>query len=415
MREQGLIAIMLAVLGGSLLVTTALLADPPVPNAQATDVIRTFGAAGLVTLMLVVTAGMVCGGALFAAEKEAGTMAFLEALPTGRWQLWRAKLVAGLVLAVVQVGLLLVVAAVMGVADGARVRGLVLYALLAYAWGTLGSTLSRTTLGSVGIAIPAATLATFVFLLPVYLFFSQSGSGLPRTSGLVFFFVMMLVTPLVLSGACSSQPLTTRGPRTHPPRPSVRAARRSPRFRWAAPGRGFAPLVWLTARQLWVPGAILSAFAFAFGVSLLLSNLPTAPDQLRPVFLWPVLALERGRADGGTRVRGRTSAPIRSVLVRTPVAARPRVVGEDRPEREFAGLAAGAARACRVSSVRSSGRETGSAPIAPRSPRCFGATCSTNWARKPGSTSSCPPCTGSPWGTCAASCSASSWWRAGWR
>ena len=97
-----------------MLVAAAALADPPTDDAPPTDVIRYLGAGRLATLMLAVTAGMVCGGAVFAAEREAGTFAFLESLPRTRWLLWQAKLAAGLGLAAVQIGLLVAVAAVLG-------------------------------------------------------------------------------------------------------------------------------------------------------------------------------------------------------------------------------------------------------------------------------------------------------------
>ena len=145
--------------------------------------------------MLAVTAGMVCGGALFAAEKEAGTMAFLEALPTSRLRLWRAKLIAGLILASAQLVVLLGVAAILGLAGGSFALRLAFYALLAFAWGTFGSTLARTTLGSVGVAIPAASLATFLILLPISLFLAPPGSATPRTLGWIVFEVLMVATP----------------------------------------------------------------------------------------------------------------------------------------------------------------------------------------------------------------------------
>src|SRR6185503_4536660 len=93
-REQGLIALTLLILGSGILAAAAILADPPAPGSGATDVMRVLGSG-----LLAVTAGTVCGGALFAAEREAGTMGFLESLPISRWQLWRAKLLAGALLA----------------------------------------------------------------------------------------------------------------------------------------------------------------------------------------------------------------------------------------------------------------------------------------------------------------------------
>jgi hypothetical protein len=130
-REQGLIAVMLAVLGGGLLVAAAAFADPPSKSAPVTDVFASLGAGRLLVLMLVVTAGMVCGGALFAAEREAGTMSFLDTLPTHRWALWRAKIAAGIVLGAAVVSVLLGAAALLDLGDGPFLRRLVVYALLA--------------------------------------------------------------------------------------------------------------------------------------------------------------------------------------------------------------------------------------------------------------------------------------------
>src|SRR6478752_5140272 len=65
LREQGLIALTLVLLGGALLVAAWAFAVPPSPNAPPTDIIRFLGVGQLATLMLAVTAGMVCGGAVF--------------------------------------------------------------------------------------------------------------------------------------------------------------------------------------------------------------------------------------------------------------------------------------------------------------------------------------------------------------
>jgi hypothetical protein len=284
MREQGVIAVALAVLGGGLLVAAATYADPPTPGASASDLVASLGLGRMLTLMLVVTAGMVCGGALFAAEREAGTMSFLEALPAARWSLWVSKLAAGLLLSGAQVGLLLGAAAVLELADGPFMSRLVVYALLAFAWGVLGSTLARTTLGSVGIAIPAATLATFLFLLPITVMFSGRSSTVPRPLGWLLFEALMFVTPLALSAwrftALDRKRAAEAVLRVNPG--AGGAAVRSRR-----PGWGLRALVWLSLRQIRLTGLVLSAFALVFGSSLLL-------PELRPLLVWPPLALMLG-------------------------------------------------------------------------------------------------------------------------
>ncbi len=287
LREQGLIAVMLAVLGGGLLVAAAAFADPPAQSAAATDIIASLGVGRLLALMLVVTAGMVCGGALFAAEKEAGTMAFLDALPTDRAALWRAKIAAGLVLAAVVVGALLGTTAALGLGDISFLRRLVIYAVLAFAWGTLGSTLARTTLGSVGVAIPAATLAAFLFLLPIYLFLSAPGLSGPRPLGWAIFEALMVVTPLALSARWFTASDRARAADAVNRIPVAVGSARPGAESDRPPGLGIRAVAWLTLRQLRVPGLVLSAFALAFGSALLLPN-------LYPLFVWPPLALAAG-------------------------------------------------------------------------------------------------------------------------
>ena len=274
-REQWVIALMLIVLGGGLLVGAAQLGDPPSTGASALDVVRSLGLGRLATLMLVVTSGMVCGGALFAAEREAGTMTFLEVQPAARWALWRAKLVAGITLALLQTAVILALAALLELADPWFAARLVMYGLLAFAWGALGSTLARTTLGSVGVAIPAATIATFVFLLPICIAFAPRGSNFPRPIGWVVFEALMLLTPLVVSGWSFTAPDRARAARRGHTVSSLRA------------------LVWLSLRQLRLTGPVLSAFALAFGFALLV-------PEARALFVWPPLALAAGVLAGVT-------------------------------------------------------------------------------------------------------------------
>ncbi len=290
-REQGLIGLALVVLGSGILVAVAMLADPPSPSAAPTDVIRSLGLGRLATLMLVVTAGMVCGGALFAAEREAGTMPFLETLPAPRWRLWYSKMVAGFGLAVVQIVLLLATAFALELADVPFARRVVIYSLMAFAWGALGSTLARTTLGSVGVAIPSATLATFIFLVPIYIFFTRPGTSFPRPSGWVLFEVLMLGTPLLVSAwrftaldrdRAANDTTGSAVPGValqveHPPSPPTHTRA----------GMGFRALAWLALRQMVVPGSVLSVFALVCGLSLL------APGT-QAVFVWPGLALAAG-------------------------------------------------------------------------------------------------------------------------
>lgn len=303
-REQGLIGLTLIVLGSGVLVAAAVLSDPPAAGVSSSDPLRFLGAGRLATLLLAVTAGTVCGGALFAAEREAGTLGFLEALPVSRWDIWLGKLAAGAALVVCQVVPLLGLGAALGLVESGRVGlQLGLSALHAFVWGVYGSTVARTTLGSVGVAIPAAVLAAFAYAFPIVLLFHYPGSTLIRPEGWLLLLTLMFSTPVALSafaftrqdrdrsaddrsaavpmGLVAADP--ARPPAAPPAAPSVR---RGPRL-------GLKALVWLSARQLLLPGLVGSAFALGFGLVLLV-------PVVQPVLAWPPLALAAGVLAGVT-------------------------------------------------------------------------------------------------------------------
>jgi hypothetical protein len=294
-REQGLIGLTLVVLGSGVLAAAAMLAEPPISSAPPSDVIRYLGVGPLATLMLAVTAGMVCGGAVFAAEREAGTAGFLESLPVSRARLWGAKFVAGLGLAVAQAGLLVGVAAALGLVPTLdRAAGVGLFSLLAFSWGLFGSTVARTTLGSVGIAIPAAVVASVLVLFPILLIFPTRGGivGNPRPTGAALFVLGMFLIPVALSAwafTATDRQRASRGGVGVGLTP-IPADGESPRGR---PGVGISAVFWLATRQLRTPGLVLSGFAVVCGLTLL------APGS-RPVFTWPALALAAGVLAGVT-------------------------------------------------------------------------------------------------------------------
>ena len=301
-REQGLIALTLLVLGTGILVAAAVLGDPPAGASGPTDIVRALGAGRLAALMLAVTAGTVCGGALFAAERESGTIGFLESLPARRGQLWLAKLVAGAALAAAQVAVVLAVAWLLGVAPPDFAGRVAVYAGLAFVWGVFGSTVSRTTLGSVGVAIPCAVLAAFAFLIPVVLFFPHPGTQLPRVEGEILFLVLMVGTPLAMSATQFTRQDRERASEDlRPPAwVAARAATPVPKVEKVRPPRpergarfGLKALVWLAAKQAAFAALVLSAFAVLFGLMML------APG-VKPILVWPSLALAAGVMAGAT-------------------------------------------------------------------------------------------------------------------
>jgi hypothetical protein len=303
LREQGLIGLTLLVFGGAILAAAATFADPSVPGAGVADIIRYLGAGTLATLLLAVTAGTVCGGAMFAAEREAGTLGFLESLPVSRWQIWYAKVAAGSFLVFIEVAILLTLAASMGIVEtGRTVVAISVYSLLAFVWGLYGSTIARTTLGSVGVAVPSAAFASLFYLAPLSFFFLNPRTNDLHSTGVLLYLALMFVTPVIGSAWQFTRLDRDRaGGDSTPPsrivssddRDEPQANRFQPRPRSAQ--WGYRALLWLTLQQLWLPGLVLCAFAIVLGLALLV-------DSIQLVLVWPALALTAGVLAGVTAV-----------------------------------------------------------------------------------------------------------------
>lgn len=301
-REQGLIGLTLIVFGAGILVAAATLADAPVQGASPADVVRFLGAGLLATLMLAVTAGTVCGGALFAAEREAGTIGFLESLPASRWQIWRAKLAAGALLAVAQIGLVLLVAVLLGLIETPGwAFAIAVFAMLAFSWGVYGSTHAQTTLGSVGVALPSSAGAFILFFIPMWLLFPNPRTNMLQPEGGLIFLSLMFTTPLLGSAIRFTRsdrartaddstpirlPLTANDVQPASAPLAASCDRRPARI-------GIKALLWLSCKQLAKPGLIIAGFAAVLGLGML-------PDNVHPILLWPGLALTAGVLAGVT-------------------------------------------------------------------------------------------------------------------
>ncbi len=303
LREQGIIALTLVMMGTGVLIAAATLFDPGSLNAPPSDVIRFLGPGLLATLLLTVTAGMVCGGALFAAEREAGTACFLEALPVSKWQVWRSKLAAGSLLVLLEIGAVIAIATGLGLLPTSGwAFAVAVYATLAFVWGLFGSTIARTTLGSVGIAITGASVASFVYLLPIMIFFQHPGTNLPRKEGALLFLLLMFLTPLIWSAIVFTRPDRERAdsdmtvePEAKPGAATVPESPENgtPPILSGGAAKQAVALVWLATRQLRTPALVLSAFAIVFGFTLLLPRIPA-------IHILPVLGLTIGVLSGVT-------------------------------------------------------------------------------------------------------------------
>jgi hypothetical protein len=199
-REHSAVVIVLAVFSIGMLITAAMLAQPPNPSAPATDIVRHLGLGRLATVMLVVTAGMVCGSALFASERENGTSTFLDTLPIHRTPLWLAKFIAGLVLTAGLLAIIAITSAILGLIHSwSSVVALGIYTAMAYTWGVLGSTWTRSTLAAVGVGVLTSLVAAVFLLIPIMLWWTSPGQFWLRPRGLYLFVILMLLLPLALS------------------------------------------------------------------------------------------------------------------------------------------------------------------------------------------------------------------------
>lgn len=301
-REQGVIGLTLIVLGTGILIAAATLAEPPTQGATPADVVRFLGAGLLATIMLAVTAGTVCGGALFAAEREAGTLGFLESLPASRWSIWRSKLTAGLLLAVAQIALVLLVATSLGLVTSLGwAFAIAMMALLAFAWGMYGSTYAQTTLGSVGVAVPTGSAAFIFFFIPLWMIFPNPRTNMLQPEGGLLFLGLMFVTPLLGSLIRFTQNDRERSAHdTTPVRRVVPKAAPDPEetnepdpYEPRRAKIGLRALLWLSTRQLAKAGLIIALFAIVMALGLL-------PDNIQPIMMWPGLALAAGVLAGVT-------------------------------------------------------------------------------------------------------------------
>jgi ABC-type transport system involved in multi-copper enzyme maturation permease subunit len=279
-REHSSVVLVLALFSISMLVAVALLAQPPNPSAPATDIVRHLGLGRLATVMLVVTTGMVCGSALFASERENGTSTFLDTLPLYRAPLWLAKLIAGFALTAGLSTIIILTAAVLGLIQSwSSVAALGIYTAMAYAWGVLGSTWTRSTLAAVGVGVLAALAAAVLLVIPLMLWWTSPGQFWLRPRGLYLFVVSMLLLPLGLSlwhftGVDRHRLAEDR----------QASLRLLPFQRWTS---RLSACAWLTRRQLRRAALFLFPLALFWGLMLLV-------PPLVPWLYWPPLALLLG-------------------------------------------------------------------------------------------------------------------------
>ncbi len=296
-REQGAILIALVLLGSAIIAATAAFGGTSNADEGALNLRSYSNAPRLTAMAIVLTAGVVVGGALFAGERENDTFHFLEQLPANRWRVWRAKMIAGFVLVVIVAMALLLAALLAGVFGSGRMQmmwvfwGLVL-AVGAFGWGTFGSSFSHSTLAACGLGLMFATLVgmvVFPFVSVVFLSTGLARGDDQETMDLPIHAsaYLLILIPAVLSYAVFTKPDRLRIAEELTPGLIVTAKKSARRVAKRRLGFGFRALAWLAFRQMRWPLII------GFILSLAVGALALHPD-VPMLFIWPSATLFAG-------------------------------------------------------------------------------------------------------------------------
>jgi hypothetical protein len=327
----------------TMVVMTGLMGLGLVELVAATDTDGTRAAVQALTVLGMAAAyGVVCGAMMFAGEREAGTLVFLDIFLGRRGLLWFWKVLLGAVLAVTEalaVALSLhllkqapapwlpmlvgsenragfgpgfAVNVSSGLEPATRYWFLVLPAvtLEAYCWGLLGSTLTRRVLSGAGVAVLMTApvwLITILSPAPVSLALRLMAAAIALFFSLAFFLGQSRDVPLGPAPRHIDQDPRKRrleewdggsrldlerraleldrGWRPDDPPPPVRATPGRRRREPVAQARSSTQaLFWLTLRQAWIQLIVLA------GVCLVIGLFVPAFGQV----LWPVATLLLG-------------------------------------------------------------------------------------------------------------------------
>ncbi|HVS34143.1 MAG TPA: hypothetical protein VMS17_01095 [Gemmataceae bacterium] len=248
--------------------------------------------------------GLICGAMLLAGEREMGTLAFLDALPGLRGQLWRSKCLAGVLFVTAQIVVLMGLCAVGRLFEtwlAAAVTLLLMSgaALFGLAWGMLFSAFGRNVLnmilgammGQLGALAAFFVLAGFIAAVLAAI---MSASDPP---GIVWSLSWAAVAAASIPGALGASALVFSRPdrgRKASPRPPARVQQSRS---WGA----WRQLVWMTARQSRFFAASLSLFSLLLGFFALADG----------VIVWPVASLLIGVLCGVTAFADEQQGPYR--------------------------------------------------------------------------------------------------------
>ena len=244
---------------------------------------ESFAVAGLV---LAWAYAMICGGMMFAGEREAKTDSFLDTLPGGRHRVWVAKCIAGSIfVGAYALGVAVIVATSSLVERSDWLVGILVLPVsvaLGFGWGLVTSAFARTVLGAIGLAIAVQCLFTPAVIAVSILFVAFTQFLFPRwlvEPLFLAFLALACLFPLRLSSLAYTRVDRNRR-RTDEMKPGLLAD-----FR-----RQAKAMLWLSARQ--IRGLTFWLLPLAFVLGLL-----TIPQ---PLLFWPLVTLILGTVCGVT-------------------------------------------------------------------------------------------------------------------
>jgi hypothetical protein len=286
-RDQRTVAGAVLVFGALALFLAAEFTDPVAGGVG----LEGSGPRELLAVALAYLAGAVSGAIILADEKEVGTLEFLDGLPCPRRTVWVAKVFAGAVLAMGQCTVLALLAYGLGSIDqrigpGTYTAMVVFTGLLAFAWGTFGGALAKSTLGAVFQGSMTSFVVGVVLAVPFLVVAGQRGMSRAFGAPLLAFFMCWVGTGLAGSAVFFTAVDRRRRVRRAG---SAAAAGTSPKP-WLA---GMRALGWLSTRQAAFVAVGAGAAGLLFGAVLL------APDAM-PLFVWPGATLGIGVLAGVT-------------------------------------------------------------------------------------------------------------------
>ena len=297
-REQRIAWAALAVVGAATLFGLPIIMEPGglQDESQARDWI-------IAAIVLVAWAyGVICGAMLLAGEREMRTLAFLDALPGLRGQLWRAKCLAGVLLVIAQVAVLMGLAAAARLfptwtETAAALIGMAGAALFGLAWGMLFSSFGRSVMNMILLSLAGQLAAVFVFTLPAAILSELIAHFFDLPPEFTMNWSWTAVAAFSVPAALGASALIF----TRPDRGRLRLTRPPASIRTGRIPRPWGRLIWLTLRQsrLFTAGLVLFSALLGF---LVLAN---------GLILWPALTLLVGVLCGATAFADEQQGPFR--------------------------------------------------------------------------------------------------------